>query len=275
MTAYVTRMIPLDDLKVDAPKRQRKLRTRRVNQIYRKFDPNALGQGTVSERDNGDLILLDAQHRLEAMRKRINDGLPAPSALECRVFKGLTEEEEARLFLTINETNRPSMLDRWFPRIAAGDEELVGEIATALDKWGWEVSGTTGRGKITAVASLEWVAREGVEVCERLDADINLVDLVLQVITDAWGHESANVNGDLLRGIGALLSANAASGIKLDRLTRKLREFPGQAVGLMSSARANANIRRTSPAMAVADLLTLTYNRGLQNGDLPTWTRRK
>lgn len=268
-----TRFVPLDKLIIDAPERQRRLRMSRVRHIATHFDPLALGQATVSERPNGDLILLDGQHRKAGMERRLELGLSTPTELECKIIAGLTPEQEARLFITLNNTNRPTYLDRWFPRLAAQDEELIADIAEALKKWGWKVDGNPGKGHILAVASLETIAKEGKELERKYEMRATLPDLVLQVITEAWGDEPDGVRADLLRGIAALIAENVS--LRLDRLTDKLRRYPGGPVGLLASATANAKIRRVSPAMSVADLLTITYNMGIQNGKLKDWTRRR
>lgn len=268
------RRVPLGDLVIDAPTKQRRLRMARVRRIARNFDPLALQQATVSERPDGTLILLDGQHRKAAMELRITQGLLTPSELECKVISGLTEQEESRLFVTLNDTNRPTSLDRWFPRIAAGDEELLIDVSKALSRWGWTVDGQPGKGHILAVASLEQIARDGQALEKKIELTSTLVDMVLQVITEAWGLEPDGVRAEILRGVAALIEENV-SVIRLDRLTDKLRRYHGGPVGLLASAQANGKIRRVSPAMSVADLLTIAYNQQLQSRTLKDWTRRK
>ena len=269
---YETRFIPLDKLFIDAPARQRKLRRRRVEQIAREFDVNSLQQATVSERPDGTLVLLDGQHRKAAMELRISRGLETPTELDCKVFTGLTEQEESRLFVTLNTTAAPSPLDRWFPRLAAEDDAVIAKIDEALKRWRWVIDGVSGKGHIVAVAALEQVAREGIKMGQKFKMDVDLVDLTLQVITEAWGWDPAGVRGEMLRGVAAMLSEYPTADLK--RLARKLKERPGGPVSLLANAKANAAIRSLPPAMSIADLMVITYNKDNPKAKLADWTRR-
>ncbi len=73
---------------------QRRLRPERVGRIVAAFDERVANRPKVSYRD-GNYYVVDGQHTIEA-RKRLNNDQDLD--ITCRVFYGMTEEEEARLF---------------------------------------------------------------------------------------------------------------------------------------------------------------------------------
>ena len=73
---------------------QRELKTDRVHKIVKQFDERVANEPKVSYRD-GRYYVFDGQHTIAARVER-NGGKPL--MILCKVYYGLTEKEEARLF---------------------------------------------------------------------------------------------------------------------------------------------------------------------------------
>lgn len=268
---FTLEFIAVEDMIID-PKCQRPLTPSGISRIDKDFDPDELGFGIVSRRTDNSNVLLDGQHRREVLLRRLATERPnTPRGFVCQVYRGLTPEQEAQKFLARNNTTQPTWLAKFMARITAGDEVAQYLAATAA-KWGWVVDGTTGKGKVAALATLERIYWES----KKIGADPNLVDVALQVITDAWGTDHDGVRGFILEGVAALLAFNyTRQAVNLPYLTRTLKTYPGGPTGLLASATSNARVRQLRPAMSVADLLTQAYNKGRRGDFLAAWTRRR
>lgn len=259
---YSAEFIPVSKLSCD-PRINRGLDTNKAQQMYLKFDWNALGILTVSRRANGDLVIIDGQHRWEAA-KRKTSGL---GEVPCHVFAGKTLEQEAELFLRLNTTTKPRVIDKFKVRVTAGDEAAV-TISKLAASYGWTITPSAGEGAIQAVAAIERIYHES----EDLEAEPNLVQAVFMVIRP-WNHDRYATNGPIFEGIGKVL-AEYGSKVDLDRLEKRLGSYPGGPEGLLNEARQHAGVYRMKVSSAVAELVTVAYNKGLQSNALPRWTKR-
>lgn len=90
------KMMVLDTSQIIAPREnyQRPLRSERVKLIVKGFDERIANEPKVSFRD-GKYYVFDGQHTIDA-RKIMNGGEDLP--ILCKVYMGMTEEEEALLF---------------------------------------------------------------------------------------------------------------------------------------------------------------------------------
>lgn len=90
------KMMVLDTSQIIAPREnyQRPLRSERVKLIVKSFDERIANEPKVSFRD-GKYYVFDGQHTIDA-RKVMNGGKDLP--ILCKVYMGMTEEEEALLF---------------------------------------------------------------------------------------------------------------------------------------------------------------------------------
>lgn len=269
MSRFTTETLHLDKL-VILPDRQRPLSKVKVNDIVNNFDINALQQGTVSRRDDGTQVLLDAQHRRAAILIRIERGMePTPREMEFRVFHGLTDPEEASLFLLLNNTNKPKWMDKFLVRITSGDGHAL-EVMKIITRHGWELDRQHGEGKVAAIAACERLYRHSLTI----QADPNLLDVALETVTMAWGYKGHASRGSLIEGIGELIGEYAED-INLDRLVKVLAAYKGGPQGLAISAKSNASLRNVTPPMAVADLIVVNYNNKPGGAKLAPWTRRR
>lgn len=252
------------DLIIDHRVQRDSLDMAKVNNIVNNFNIDGLGRVTVSVRDNGDRVVIDGWHRVEAVRRLTDNAGTIPA----RVYEELTLKEEAALFLTLNTTNRPRVLDKWKVRVTMEDPVSV-EITGLLTAFGWSISHAAQNGHVNAVAALERIYT----LSKKVEAEPHLIHVAFLVITKAWGHDRYGAQSTVIEGIAAL-AAEHKSLLDLPVLIGKLKEYKGGPQSLIQEARNLAGIRNMRVPMAVADILTEKYNVGRKKNVLPGWRKR-
>lgn len=103
---WMVKRIHVDDLHVDRSY-QRELTSNIHNIAGDNFREESLGLLEVGQRKGtGKFYVTDGQTRLEAVRRRLSNGDPAPRTLLCLVKLNTTRKEEAQMFVEKN-MNRP------------------------------------------------------------------------------------------------------------------------------------------------------------------------
>jgi hypothetical protein len=99
--------VKVDDLKID-PEAQRTLNEGRAQSIANQLVREAMGSIVVSRRPNGDLYIVDGQHRVRVCR------LLSIPTIRAEIHHSLTQPQEAVLFLIKNrESHKPRPLDEY------------------------------------------------------------------------------------------------------------------------------------------------------------------
>lgn len=95
------------------------------------FDPEVMGYIVVSFRD-GWYYVVDGQHRREGAIQFLGD---SSQQVQCRVFEGLTSEQEAELFLMLNDQKKQDAMSKYKVSLTAGRgrECDVERICRSLD----------------------------------------------------------------------------------------------------------------------------------------------
>jgi hypothetical protein len=268
---YEDLSINVNDLTVDPEVQRFHFNPRKVEAIVKNFKPEALGLITVSRRNAATLIVVDGWHRWEALR-RLTDNT---GTIEARVFEGLTKAEEAQMFLALNPGNQPTALDRYRMRLVIGEPVIVA-IDKAVHEYSWTVHPMPGPSHLQCVKALERIQNTADKAGEALDG---LLSQTLLVTTRVFGHDREAGMATLLEGIAAFLAENRKhKQFNQDRLIDQLKQYPGQAFGLIGDAQTVARMTKMRPAMAVADQITKQYNKGLRvggSGELPSWRRNR
>src|SRR4029077_5146505 len=109
----------LDNLRVaEEGNGQRELTQGRVDRILGSgFDPELMGYPGVSERD-GHFWILDGQARVGALKQWLGEW--KGQQVQCRVFIGLTVEQEAEIFLELNDFKQVSAFAKFLNAVTAG-----------------------------------------------------------------------------------------------------------------------------------------------------------
>jgi hypothetical protein len=156
----------------------------------------------VARRSDGQLYVVDGQHRLEAAKLR-GDIWQLP----CVVTTFTSPEEEAAAFVALNQMRRPlTQLDLFKAALAAGDFE-ASQIALAVEEAGLKLANTTNNISMPA-AHIANVG--GLRKCYRTNG--------LQVLTASLDVLAQSFKGQVLRYAGTLF--NGISAIVADEIGR-------------------------------------------------------
>jgi ParB-like nuclease domain. len=261
---YTEKDIAVGDLTIDRRVQRSGYDRAKVERMVKEFNQDALGVVTVSHRKDLSYVIIDGQHRWETVR-RVTDN---QGTLRCRVFEGLTIEEEAQMFLDLNHTTAPRLIDKFKVRITRQDPAAV-EIAGIIGAYGWTVSHVPANGNINAVGVLERIYKLSV----KNEVEPNLVHSTILVITRAWGNDRSGAQAVIFEGIGRLLD-EYRDRVDLDILIQRMKEFKGGPLTLHAEAGQLAAIRKGKVSMAVAELLVEAYNKGRRTNVLAPWRKR-
>ena len=241
------RLMPVGMLQVD-PKYQRNLDVGWAKQIAANFDPDQVGIMQVSYRD-GLYWVFDGQHTMTAIRIKFHD---SNYPVTCKIYHGLSETEEARLFYKFNSNKKKMAYASMLKAQAAYGDEDVQSFLDHTRTQGFlidPVKRMTGRFGIQAVKKAQ-------DCFHALGADG--YDRMLSLIKQTWDGESWSVTQNMLGGMCALVKTFG------EKLSDKI--FISQ----LSKANENQIIRESgrfceeSASVAYASALVSIYNKGIR-----------
>lgn len=261
---FTEEWIAVNELEIDRSVQRDHLDLRKIERMVRNFNEAALGVITVSRRNQVTNIVIDGMHRTQAV-KEVTDNT---GKVLCHVFHGLSRKDEAQMFLDLNAGTQPTLIDKYKKRLITEDPIAVG-IDELLRAYGFTIDNNNQNGSINAVGAVERVYTKSL----RLEAEPNLLQLILIAATHAWGTDRDGVSASILEGLGAFFAVHG-SNLDLDRFKRKLEGYKGGPMGLLTDARSLAAIRKGKVSMAVAELLTDDYNKGAKTKFLAKWNQR-
>jgi hypothetical protein len=255
--------LKVDDLTVD-PTMNRPIDDKRAGRMASDFDLDALGVVTAARTEEGLNVLLDGQHRCEALRKMGWNGEKIP----VNVFLGLSREQRARKMMTLNAQVRMNAVDRFIGRIAAKDKVACG-VNEVVKANGYVIDRQSRDGVIVAVKALEDIfLGKNQKIC---GTNTRALHATLHAVTEAWGRSVHSVNREVLSGVGQFI-LRYGDHVKLDRMIDKLKSVSGGSVGLINRGRGKRELHGGSLASGIAHFITDEYNRGLHGKSrLPSW----
>lgn len=259
------RWIPIPDLVVD-PDAQRPLRQSWVDATVPAFDPDKLGIITVNRRSaDGKAYVVDGQHRIALVRAV---GW-ADQQIHVEMFDGLSQAEEAALFLDRNRRINVRPLDKFRVRVTAG--ELVAcDIVRIARHHGLRIANGPGVGHINAAGACESVYAGG-RLGKAKDGP-SALSKVFKTLVDAYGRDRLlNFEGALIEGLGLLFLRYGAA-VDQTTIADRLAKAPGGPGGVIGRARSLRDIRGgNSIAHCVAIVLVELYNKGQRKAKLEDW----
>lgn len=241
------------DLWVD-PGVQRSLRKARVTAIAANFKPDAVGVLTTSFRSPKRIHIIDGQHRYRAAEAAAYTGV-----IQTMEYQGLTVPQEAALFRLLNATEKVSRIDQFLIACVEEDPSAV-RLASFLADHGWSVGGSGVEARLSAIGSLERVFALSPEAA----------DATLAVLTKAYGHRPAAVQGSMIEGLGRMLARYPTA--DLTDLAERLAKVPGGPDGLVGNARGQSLTRTGNLSTQVARVITNLYNQRRRTTALPEWS---
>lgn len=241
------------DLWVD-PNVQRSLKKARVTKMSADFKPDAVGVLTTSFRSPRRIHVIDGQHRYRAAEAASYTGI-----IQTMEYHGLAIPEEAALFRLLNTTEKVTRIDQFLIACVEQDPAAV-RLAGILSDHGWKVGGSATEARLSAIGSLERVFALSPEAA----------DGALAVLTIAYGHRAAAVQGALIEGLGRML-ARYGRDVDLDDLAKRLASVPGGPDGLVGNARGQSLTRTGNLSTQVARVITNVYNQRRRTTAVPDW----
>lgn len=248
--SYITReQVKITDLKTEGLY-NRKIQPGRAKRYALEFDENAMSEIVVSERD-GILHIVDGQHTV-LMAKVL--GL---EYVACKIIHGLSLEEEARLFRTINKNRKPQTAPEDFKAAVVAKDQTTLGIINIAEMFGLEITDSSGKNKISAVATLKRIVK---------NSNLDMLALVLEVVTSAWNGEETSLKGVIISGVFDFLSTHKTA-VKKDRLIRRLKEV----TPIKLNAEADTIMVAGSKSKKVEVAIWKRYNKNLsKNSQLPS-----
>jgi len=205
-----------------------------------------LGVLEVSKR--GDrYFVTDGMHRRAALVKRGLGDIP----VACNVFFHQTVADQAQRYVADNvEKRRPNPVDSFRIKVTAQDPQSV-IIQGVFDEFGLVPRlGTTGN-YIACISAVEWVYEKG---------GAALLRATLQLIRDTFGNDRASRDGNLVRGVGLILSK---LGSELDKVSFAHKvAHDSTAARVMGTARAHKMATGKALYIQAAEVLLAIYNKG-------------
>lgn len=171
------------------PAYQRPIDPKRVRSIAEHFNPMRVNAIKVSHRD-GKYWVFDGQHTMKVLILRNGGDLN----VECKVYEGLTQKEEAMLFARQNEfEKRVDKASEMKALYAAGDVEIV-ELKKAIEEVGFTFDFDNHK------------ATNRIICCEKIykifrNCRVSDFAKFLRIIKDAWGGNSDSLRKEIIGGM--------------------------------------------------------------------------
>lgn len=236
-----------------APTAQRELKQHRVDKLVADFDLEQLGTPTVNHR-GGLYYIIDGQHRIAAL-KAIGYG---DQSVQCWLYQGLTEEQEAEKFLQLNDILAVDAFPKFMVAVTAGrgDETAVNRIVQGC---GLRIGNARQPRTVMAVATLLRVYRQGGPDC---------LKRTLRIAYESFGD--AGLDAAVISGVGLL--CQRFNGQVDD--ARAIAQFSGirnGASGLMQQVAILKQQTGKATTHCVAAAGVDFYNKGQRARRLPSW----
>ncbi len=239
---------------------QRQLDEYWVQCIVRDFAWSRFKPVTVSWRDDG-FFIIDGQHRVEAARRLGYGKWKIPVV----VYIGLTEGQEAKLFVELNrDQKRPNKRQELSAALAYNDPEAVA-IKQIVEGCGYRLNLGTGRNvggrTIGSVGTLMMIHSWGAGTLQR----------TLQALADAYGV-NAEPSGQMIHGLASFISRYRTL-YDHDVLVRKMRDETAAAVEAQGTS-----IKRMFGGTVwdgTGRYILKLYNTKLRTTRLPEWNEMR
>lgn len=233
---------------------QRPLNARRVRSIVQDFDPEAFGVLEVSQRANGDLVIIDGQHRWTALM----DMQWADQLVPVLVHTGLDLKAEARVFLIRNSAVKPKPLELFQAELIEKDPEAL-SLQAVVSNLGLTIGDQPRAGTIRAISSLRWVNKNGGAIT---------LGKTLRILRDAWGLDTTSFNAEIIKAVGLMVNRYPQMDDK--RMITILKKQTPQTLTAASHSRRSYTSYSTVTALVL--VLVDQYNQRLRvQARLPQW----
>ena len=245
------RNLPVGLLEVD-PKYQRMLNGTWVKEIVDQFEPKLLDVIQVSYR-GGHYWVFDGQHRKNAVEIKFKDpNFP----VACRVYHGLSENDEARLFVLLNIKKKKMSSASMLKAQALYGDENVEKFLEISNNSGFIIDCTKRVNRKYGIQAVRKAQR-----CFEILGETQY-ERMLRILYLTWDGEQWSISQNMLGGMSLFIQT---FGDKMDD-----GKFVAQLQNVTNSqiTREAGRYSEESVAVAYASALVSFYNKGLHKGKL-------
>lgn len=230
---------------------QRAIIPARVKKLVQGWTFRGVGVITISRRD-GINYIVDGQHRWAAALELGHGN----SKVLCHIYTDLTEQEEAALFLTLNDARTVSAIDQYHVGLIALDPICIGARNT-LARHDLSIGTGTSDGTVRCVS----------KVLALQAKDPALLEAVCRTLVATWGTRAAAFEQVVLTAAGIVLGRFNGE-LDLGAFSKKLSGYRGGPSALAGDARGLADYKPITVTRAAAEIMVDTYNKGRRSGQL-------
>lgn len=254
---WTNQLVPLGKMHSKTRHAQREhINENRVNHLLAIFDLDKFEPPTLSER-SGNYYIVDGDHRVEAVKRWLGEGWEAQQ-IECRVYKNLSEPEEAELFLSLNDKLTVSSMDKFRVSVNAGRPDEV-QVKCIVEAQGLCISRERSTNSIGSVTTLMRVYKR---------SDSATLCKTLRIIRDAYGGPGFETV--VIDGIGHLCQRYNGA-IEEKRAVELLADTKGGVNGLLGRAEVLRKQTGNSKAQCVAAAAVDIIRAGKGGGKIQSW----
>lgn len=248
--------IPIGKMRV-SELAQREARSYRVSALVADFDIDRLGMPVLNKRGADEYYIVDGQHRIAAFKEWNGAGWEAVR-LECQVFSGLSESEEAEMFLRLNDVLIVGAFDKFEKAVVAGRESET-TVKKTVEAQGLTISKHKTPGSIGSVTTLLKVLRR---------SNASTLGRALRIIRDAYGD--TGFEASVIDGVSHL--CQRYNGVLNEQIAKdRLSSARGGVKGLLNRAVAMQLKTGNSKSMCIAAAAVDIINSGRGGKKLPNW----
>lgn len=235
---------------------QRRFNQKWADTLAANFDLDSFRRPVVNKRGS-HYYIIDGQHSVDALKQWIGDGWEGQQ-VECEIYCGLTEQEEAELFDRLNNVKAVNTFDRFRVRVTAG-YKIETHINKIVKKEGLVISSDKVPGRIMAVGTLRKVyTRAGAENLGR----------ALRIIRDSYGD--AGLDASVIDGMGHLCqryNGQLDDAVAVERLSKAR----GGVSGLLAKAEVTRKQTGQPKGHCVAASAVDIINANRGGKKIPSW----
>jgi hypothetical protein len=200
--------------------------------------------------------IMDGQHSIAALKQWLGDW--KGQSVECRVYRNLSEQQEAEFFLSLNDVKAVRAFDKFKSGLTAQREDEL-NISAVVHKLGLNISEQGNDTSVRCVSALRRVYRQ---------TGMDGLAQTLEIASGAFGKEG--LQADMLRGVG-LLPGRYNGLLETKRAINTLGALRGGANQIRSRSERLRHQFGVNKAQAIAAACVEAYNRGKGGKKLPSW----
>jgi hypothetical protein len=251
--------VQLSKLRV-SPVAQREFNEGRAAHLCAEFDPEMLGYPTVNNR-GGHFYVIDGQHRVEAVKRWLGDGWEKQN-ISCRVYVGLTEREEAVMFLDLNNVLTVTAFDK-FKVAVAGEKSDESAVKRVVENAGLRISREKSGNGVSCVGTLLKVYRR---------ADGKTLGRALAITNRAFG--APGMTNAVIDGVARVCERYNGE-LHDDDAIERLTQLRGGVGALITKAGLLRQQTAQSMPQCVGAAVVDVINRGRGGKKLPAWWKEE